>query len=249
MLRILTSVTLATVLVASCGSDDEKRSVRADDAGAGGEAGDANDPNAGGSSMSAAGQGGADPLAAGAGGVPETAAGAGGAPVAGAGGSAAGETGSAGAAGASGELVSLFCPDPGEYYSGEGGCLACEGEPEPQTVTCLEAFFAKDLLADEGPIAVRLGPYTAPREALPVGVSVAYELDDSVELLETEMSFNFNSFEWEINVGDIPQSATQIRVQPFSVPAVCGDTFTLTDEVIFVSGGGDSWTATCPGQT
>jgi hypothetical protein len=208
--------------------------------------------------MSAAGQGGAEPTAAGAGGETaagaggETAAGAGasGAPVGGGGGSsAAGETGSAGAAGASGDLVSLFCPEPGEYYSGEGGCLACEGEPAPQTVTCVEAFFAKDVLADGGPIAVRLAPFVAPREALPVKVTVTYQLADSVELLETDMSFNFNSFEWEIDVGDIPQSAVQIRVQPFTVQALCGDTFALTDEVIFVTGGGDNWAATCPGQT
>jgi hypothetical protein len=250
MLRTLASVTLATVLVASCGSDDEKRSVRPDDAGAGGEAGEANDPNAGGSSVSAAGQGGADPAAAGAGGVAETAAGAGGAPVAGAGGSpAAGETGSAGAAGAPGELVSLFCPDPGEYYSGEGGCLACEGEPAPQTVTCVDAFYAKDVEASGGPTRIVLGPTEAPREALPIKVTVTYQLTDSVEQLEADMTFNFNDSYWEIDVAGIPQSATQMRVQPFSVPAVCGDTFTLTDEVIFVTGGGDNWAATCPGQT
>jgi hypothetical protein len=247
-------VTLATVLVASCGSDDEKRSVRADEAGAGGEAGEANDPSAGGSSMSAAGQGeqgGAEATAAGAAGVPAAAAGAGGAPAAaGAGGSsAAGETGSAGAAGASGERVSLFCPEPGEYYSGEGGCLACEGEPEPQTITCIEAFPAKYVVASGGPTLIVLAPSTAPREALPIKVTVTYQLADSVEQLETDMTFDFNAFYWEIDVGGIPQSATQLRVQPFSVPAVCGDTFTLTDEVIFVTGGGDDWAATCPGQT
>jgi hypothetical protein len=250
MLRILSSVTLATVLVVSCGSDDDKRSVRAEDAGAGGEAGEASDPNAGGSSMSAAGQGGAEPTAAGAAGVPATAGGAGGAPVAGAGGSsAAGETGSAGAAGASGEPISLFCTEPGEYYSGEGGCLACEGEPEPQTVTCVEAFYAKDVEASGGPNLIVLAPSTAPREALPVKVTVTYQLADSVEQLETDMTFDFNAFYWEIDVGGVPQSATQMRVQPFSVPALCGDTFTLTDEVIFVTGGGDDWAATCPGQT
>jgi hypothetical protein len=250
MLRILVSVTLATVLVVSCGSDDEKRSVRADEAGAGGEAGEANDPSAGGSSMSAAGQGGADRTAAGAAGVSAAAAGAGGASAAGAGGSsAAGETASAGAAGASGELVSLFCSEPGEYYSGEGGCLACEGEPEPQAVTCVEAFSAKYVDASGGPTLIVLAPSTAPREALPIKVTVTYQLADSVEQLEADMTFDFNAFYWEIDVSSIPQGATQVRVQPFSVPAVCGDTFTLTDEVIFVTGGGDEWAATCPDQT
>ena len=274
MLRIFVSVTLTTVLVASCGSDDEKRSVRADDAGAGGEAGEANHPGAGGSTLSAAGQGGADPTAAGAAGGTAATAGAGGAsvdgtggaPVAGAGGapvdgtggapvagvgggSAAGEAGSAGAAGGSGELGSLFCQESGEYYSGEGGCLACEGEPEPQTVSCVDAFYAKDVVASGGTTRIVLAPSTAPREALPVKVAVTYRLADSVEQLETDMTFNFNAFYWEIDVGGIPQSATQMRVQPFSVPAVCGDTFTLTDEVIFVKGGGDDWAATCPGQT
>ena len=201
--------------------------------------------------MSAAGQGGAETTAGGAGGVPAApAAGAGGAPVAGAGGSsAAGESGSAGAAGAPGELTSLFCSEPGEYYSGEGGCLACEGEPEPQTVTCHQAFYAKDVEASGGPTLIVLAPNDAPREALPITVTVTYQLADSVEQLEADMTFDFNDSYWEIDVADVPQSATQMRVQPFTVQALCGDAFTLTDEVIFVTSGGDSWAPTCPGQT
>jgi hypothetical protein len=249
MLRILTGVTLATVLVVSCGSDDDKRNVRDEDAGAGGEAGDAADPNAGGSSSNAAGQGGTAQTVAGAGGAPLAEGGAGGAPLAGAGGSsAAGDTGSAGAAGAPAEPVSQFDCEPGQYYSGEGGCLVCEGAPEQQVLTCAEAFFGKSVLADGGPIRIELAPFDAPREALPTTVTLTYSLADSVELLEADMTFEFNDSYWQIDVSDVPLNATQMRVQPFTVQALCGDTFTLTQEVIFVNTGSDLWTATCPGQ-
>lgn len=254
MLRFCLGFALVTSIVVSCGDDDEKRKVRGDEAGAGGEAGGALLPDAGGSSFGSAGEAGASAQVGGASGAPAShVAGEGGVP-AGAGTSAGGALGggagegTAGAGGDSGGPVSLFC-EPGQYNAGEPGCLACEGEPEPQTVNCIDAFWAKDVLADGGPIAIQLSPNEPPREPLPVDVDVTYQLADSVEVLHTQMTFNFTSSYWEIDVNDVPESATQMRVQPFSVPAVCGDTFTLTDEVIFVTGGGDSWAPTCPGQT
>jgi hypothetical protein len=266
MLRCFLGFAVVTSIVVSCAGDDDKRKVRGDEAGAAGESGTRTPVGAGGSSADPGQDGGAPSTQAGGeGGVPASAgmSGSGGlgnalgggagegtagtASEAGAGaGAGAGASGAGGADG--GGLVSLYC-DPGEYYAGEPGCLLCEEEPVPQTVDCSAAFYAKSVLANNGPSAIQLSPREPPREALPVAVDVTYQLADSVEVLHTEMSFNFISFYWEIDVDDIPASATQLRVQPFAVPSVCGDTFTLTDEVIFVTGGGDDWDATCPNQT
>ena len=161
------------------------------------------------------------------------------------------EAGQAGAAGQpSGPVASKVCPTLGEYDAGEGGCQSCTDDaPTNEVLSCVEAFFAKDVLADNGPIAVRLSPFSGQREPLDVPVQVYWQGPDAAEVLDTTMVYVPLSAQFEIDVTAIPSDAVQIRVQPFVVKSVCGDSLTLTEEVIFVSGGDDSWAATCPNQT
>jgi hypothetical protein len=253
MLRFCLGLVVATSIVVSCAGDDDKRKVRGDEAGAGGESGAAPSPDAGGSSAGPGGEGGtASTVPGGEGGTP---AGSAGMPLGGSNGVASGGEGGtsgassdAGAAGAGGEpgWPSAFCPG-GEYWSGEGGCYECLGSPQTVQLTCSQAFTAKDLLSDGEPITVRLSPNEYPREPLPTTVDVAFLTPN--ETHSCNLSFNYNSGQYEIDVTPGPNDPAEVIVQPFVVESACGDRFELLDTVRFLHSGGDDYVVTCPDQT
>src|SRR5689334_534532 len=201
--RVMLGLSTAAVVVASCGSDDGKRTTRGSEAG---EAGQGGQPGlAAGGSMQAAGEAGQPTTGGGMGG--EAPLPMGGAPGAGAGGEPPLAGAPSAGQGGAGEPAPVSLCGPGKYDDGESGCVDCVEAPATVPITCKD-FYMPSLISDGGPLSIYLDASVTKREPLAVDVKVSYVSPDQSE--DYPFVFEPSDGHWQIDVSPGPDDPFQV---------------------------------------